>query len=310
VSDSPPALDSDTETLDAPGADPFAPASDAAGNDGPEPGSDPAALIEELGEERIRQIEAVLGHTFRDRGLLARAFVHASFAENRLHSNERMEFLGDAVLGMIACELIYAMYPRHLEGEMTKIKSTAVSRRTCARLAKEARLSRHLVLGKGMQGGEALPPSLAAAVVESVVAALYLDGGYDAARAFLEPLLTPVIERAEESGHQQNFKSVLQQHAQQTHGVTPNYQVLDEKGPDHAKCFYVSVELNGERYEPTWGQSKKQAEQLAALSALRAIGLVEDTGADGECRVIDAAKAPAAEAPTDGLDPEDDELTE
>ncbi|MEO0483940.1 MAG: ribonuclease III [Planctomycetota bacterium] len=297
MSDSPPALETESVARDA---DPDATAAhtDAAGLDLPVVPLDAAqmeaeALLAELGEDRIAQIEAAVGHTFTDRTLVARAFVHASFAEDRLHSNERMEFLGDAVLGMIACEMIYAMYPRHLEGEMTKIKSTAVSRRTCARLAKDAGLARHLVLGKGMQGGDALPPSLAAAVIESVVASLYLDGGYSAARAFLEPLLRPVIERAEESGHQQNFKSVLQQHAQQTHGVTPTYHVLDEKGPDHAKCFFVGVELNGERYEATWGQSKKQAEQLAALTALRAIGLIEDTGSDGECRIVDL---PAAEA--------------
>ncbi|MEL7472392.1 MAG: ribonuclease III [Planctomycetota bacterium] len=231
-------------------------------------------------EAQIDRLEALLGHRFTDRTLLVKSLVHASHAEERLHSNERLEFLGDAVLGMLVCEMIFQDYPGLLEGEMTKIKSSAVSRRACAKIARSVGLDDHLVLGKGMQGGEALPQSLAAAVLESVVAALYLDGGYAAVRRFLSPHIAEVIEEAAESGHQQNYKSVLQQHAQQTHGHTPNYIVLDEKGPDHAKAFQVCVELEGSRYAPTWGKSKKQAEQHAALAALQAIGVLESPDED------------------------------
>jgi ribonuclease III len=231
--------------------------------------------------------EAKIGHTFLDPTLLQRALTHASVAEQRVESNERMEFLGDSVLGLIVSERIYHRYPDLLEGEMTKIKSTAVSRQTCAQIARGMGLHELLVLGKGMQGSDAVPQSLAAAVLESIIAAVYLDGGYQAAEKFIGPLVDPLIERAYASGHQENFKSVLQQHAQQTDQDPPLYRVLDEKGPDHAKCFKVAAELNGRRFNACWGQSKKQAEQMAALAALVELGLVEETS-DGHVRVIGA----------------------
>jgi len=229
--------------------------------------------------------EQCLGYRFNDTSLLERALRHASVAESRLDSNERMEFLGDAVLGMITCELIFQNYPTLLEGEMTKIKSTVVSRQTCASIARELGLDRLLALGRGMQGRHSLPQSLAAAVLEAVIAAIYLDGGMEAARAFLEPILTKLIARAEACGHQENFKSVLQQYAQQNLDSTPVYIVLDEKGPDHAKCFEVAVEIGVRRFPSSWGQSKKQAEQQAALNALRELGLCE-TGDDGHVRIV------------------------
>ncbi len=233
----------------------------------------------------IAGVEARIGHTFKDPGLLVRALTHASVAEQRVDSNERMEFLGDSVLGLIVSERIYHRYPDLLEGEMTKIKSTAVSRQTCAQIARNLGLQEFLVLGKGMQGSDGVPQSLAAAVLESIMAAVYLDGGYGAAERFIGPLVDPLIERAFASGHQENFKSVLQQHAQQTDQDPPMYRVLDEKGPDHAKCFKVAAEMSGRRFAACWGQSKKQAEQMAALAALEELGLIERTG-DGHVRVI------------------------
>lgn len=229
-------------------------------------------------------IERVLGHSFRDEGLLRLALRHASVSDSRLDSNERMEFLGDAILGMIVCERIYQRYPSSLEGEMTKIKSLAVSRKTCARLARSLGLEQYISVGKGMLTQSRLPSSLAAAVLESLVAAVYLDGGMEAVRRFIEPAIDPLIEEAERSGHQHNFKSVLQQHAQQALGCAPQYRILDEKGPDHAKAFQIAVELDGVSYPPSWGQSKKQAEQQAALHALCELGLIEH-GEDGESRL-------------------------
>lgn len=227
--------------------------------------------------ENLDHVQTIIGHRFADPGLLVRALTHASVAGSRQESNERMEFLGDSVLGLVCCEMIFSMYPSLLEGEMTKIKSTVVSRQTCAVIARELGLHKHLLLGKGMQTQRELPQSLAAAAVESVVAALYLDGGLSAARAFLEPQLEPMIRRAAASGHQENFKSVLQQHSQQTFGESPVYVVLDEKGPDHAKCFEIAVEIAGRRYPACWGASKKQAEQQAALNALNELGLMDHT---------------------------------
>ncbi len=246
------------------------------------------------------EIERAVGHEFRDDSLLELALRHASVTDSRLDSNERMEFLGDAILGMIVCERIFRLYPNSLEGEMTKIKSLAVSRRTCAKLARDIGLERHIAVGKGMQGQDRLPASLAAAVLESIVAAVYLDGGMDAARRFLEPLVDPLIKDAERSGHQHNFKSVLQQHAQQAMGCAPVYRILDEKGPDHAKAFRIGVELGGVAYEASWGQSKKQAEQQAALNALCALGVIE-TGENGVHHLADPVPTSCDDAEAAGV---------
>jgi ribonuclease-3 len=236
-------------------------------------------------EESRTVAEDRIGYRFANPELLERALQHASVSDRRLDSNERMEFLGDSVLGLVACEMIYEMYPQLLEGEMTKIKSTVVSRATCAAMSKKLGLEGMLSLGKGMRTQQTLPQSLAAAVLEAVVAAVYLDGGIDAARQMLVPLLRPLIERAWASGHQENFKSVLQQHAQQHLEDTPVYVVLDEKGPDHSKCFEVCVEIGARRFRSCWGASKKQAEQQAALNALHELGVAVEDG-EGSVRVV------------------------
>lgn len=232
-------------------------------------------------------VESILGHTFSNGALLAQALTHSSMTEAEGEHNERLEFLGDAVLGLIVCDLLYRSYPHLREGEMTKIKSHVVSRETCAAIAKKISLDKHLILGKGMLNARNLPPSLSACALESVIAAVFIDGGYAAAERFVVPLVLPVISSAADSGHQQNFKSVLQQWAQQHHtgrNATPVYRILDEQGPDHAKCFKICVEIAGKRFEPCWGATKKKAEQDAALTALRELGLVQGTGE--ELRVV------------------------
>ncbi len=248
-----------------------------------------------MDDQLLLNAQAALGYTFRDPAILARSLTHASLTEARIDSNERLEFLGDSVLGLIVSRRIFDRYPNLLEGEMTKIKSSAVSRSTCAMIARSMGLDTMLALGKGMlapgvagANGD-LPPSLAAAVFEAIIAGIYLDGGYERAERFVLPLVDPLIERAALSGHQENFKSVLQQHAQQRlHGL-PMYRVLDEKGPDHAKCFKVAVEIGGTRYPECWGQSKKQAEQMAALAALKDLGVVLDDGT-GYYRVVNGGE--------------------
>jgi ribonuclease-3 len=221
-------------------------------------------------------LEKAIGYRFTDPELLELSLTHASTSENRAASNERMEFLGDSVLGLVTVDLTFRRFPDLLEGDMTKIKSHAVSRETCAILAKRLGLDEYLILGKGMQNSGPLPPSLAAAALEAIIGAIYLDGGFDAAAAFVRPLISDVIDEAAQSGHQHNFKSVLQQYAQQHIGHTPTYRILDEQGPDHAKCFKICVEIAGKRYEPAWGQTKKKAEQDAALQALRDLGVIRE----------------------------------
>lgn len=220
------------------------------------------------------EAQRVLGHTFRDPELLRVALTHASSADDRLASNERMEFLGDAVLGMVVCEYLFRSYTDLLEGEMTKIKSAVVSRRLCARLTEDLGLDRLLTLGKGMKTRGSIPPSLSAAALEAVIGAIFLDAGLDQARAFLMPLIAAHIDEAYKNGHQQNFKSVLQQHAQAVLEAEVDYVLMDEKGPDHAKCFQVCADVGGRRFAGCWAPSKKQAEQQAALVALEELGLV------------------------------------
>lgn len=224
------------------------------------------------------RVEEVVGYKFLKPELVVEALTHASIAENRLNSNERMEFLGDSILGAVTCEYLFHHYPEYLEGELTKIKSAVVSRRVCAEIAEALGLPELLQLGKGMSTRDKLPSSLAAAVYESMVAAIYLDGGFEPVRQFILKYLEPVIAETAASTHQQNFKSVLQQHAQKHLDELPCYQLLDEKGPDHSKCFQVCVEINGRRYGAAWGSNKKEAEQQAALLALTELGVVEVNG--------------------------------
>ena len=234
----------------------------------------------------VAEAEKIVGYTFKNPAIMLRALTHSSVADDRISSNERLEFLGDSVLGLIVCQRIFEVYPDLLEGEMTKIKSVAVSRNTCAAIAKKIGLEDLLILGKGIRGREGgLPHSLAAAALESTIAAVYIDGGLEPAARWLGPLLDEHIDRAYSSGHQQNFKSVLQQHVQRRYQETPEYTLLEQDGPDHAKTFRVSVKILGTTYEPGEGASKKQAEQKAALIALQALEIVERHD-DGSVRLI------------------------
>ena len=235
----------------------------------------------------IRQrAESILGYTFRNEALLLEALTHASVAENRLASNERMEFLGDAILGCVVCEYLFHHYPEWLEGDMTKIKSAVVSRKVCASVSINLGLHELLSLGKGMVGRDGLPASLAAAVYESLVAAIYLDGGIEPVRGFILLHLEPFIKDSAESAHQHNYKSLLQQHAQKHLEELPGYRVLDEKGPDHSKAFCVSAEIGGRRFGAAWGQSKKMAEQEAAKLALEELGVLPAPAASPEAGEI------------------------
>jgi len=225
--------------------------------------------------ETQARAEKILGHTFNKPDLLKESLTHASIADHRLNSNERMEFLGDAVLDLIICEALYLRFPEYLEGELTKIKSAVVSRRTCAEVSIETGLIDLLMIGKGISSREQMPSSLAAAVYESIVAALYLDGGFEKVKEYVLRTMGPKIEAIACDGHQQNYKAILQQHAQKAMGATPQYELLDEKGPDHSKCFEVCVCVDGRRFTSAWGPNKKMAEQKAALLALEEMGILD-----------------------------------
>lgn len=223
----------------------------------------------------LEAVQEVLAYRFKDTGLLESSLTHASVAEHRLASNERLEFLGDAILGLVICEELYSRFPEFLEGELTRVKSVVVSRETCAHVADGLGLVQHLSLGKGITESETMPASLAACAYEAIVGAIYLDGGLEPARRFILAHMGEEIDRVLAGEHRRNYKSLLQQHAQRDLGASPNYEVMDEKGPDHAKAFEMAVTIRGRRYPSAWGPSKKAAEQLAAMEALRVIGKLE-----------------------------------
>jgi ribonuclease-3 len=191
-----------------------------------------------------------------------------------------MEFLGDAVLDLIICELLYLKFPQYQEGDLTKVKSAVVSRKTCAEVADETGLTDLLIIGKGISSRSSMPSSLAAAVYESIVAAIYLDGGFDVVKQYVVRTMSSKVESIASNTHQQNYKAVLQQHAQKAMAATPVYELLDEKGPDHSKCFEVCVTIDGRRYSSAWGPNKKMAEQKAALLALEDLGVFAATTGD------------------------------
>ncbi len=212
-----------------------------------------------------------LQYTFRDPEYLRAALTHASRAEHRLASNERLEFLGDAILGMIVCHHLYHAYPNLLEGELTRIKSVVVSRQTCADVSRDLGLDEFLILGKGMQSQRSLPQSLLADVFESIVASLFLDGGWGVVEEFVGRHIVPRIAPLAAGNSDENYKSLLQQWAQRELGATPSYIVLDERGPDHSKSFRMAARVGDLQFEPAWGSTKKEAAQLAARNALDAL---------------------------------------
>lgn len=219
-------------------------------------------------ESLLDECEEVLQYRFRDRRLLERCLTHASVARTRLDSNERLEFLGDAILGAVVCEALYHHFPDYPEGELTRIKSVLVSRQTCAAITERLGLERFLRLGKGVGANDRIPSSILAGVIEALVAGVYLDGGADTAREFVGRIMEAEITRATELSHGKNFKSLLQQLSQKSFGETPIYRLLDEKGPDHSKCFKIAAYIGPQGYPAAWGASKKEAEQRAACNAL------------------------------------------
>jgi ribonuclease-3 len=223
-------------------------------------------------QSTLQQCEELLGYKFNDTGLLALALTHASVAPTRVQSNERMEFLGDSVLGLVVCSTLYERHSELMEGEMTRIKSAVVSRQTCAQVAEKLGMGPSMLLGKGMSSPSGLPPSVAAALFEAVIGAVYLDGGLEPAREFILRNISEHLDSALADEHQRNYKSLLQQFAQRRWNRTPEYQLLDEKGPDHCKCFEIAVSIDGRQFPSAWGKNKKEAEQVAAKRALDELG--------------------------------------
>ena len=228
-----------------------------------------------MNKQMLRQVEQLLGYSFSNSRLLYQAFMHSSFANSRRQSNERFEFLGDSVLALVVCKTLFSRFPEYLEGDLTKVKSMLVSRKTCALVANQIGLSKYVKVGKGMVSAKAMSGSISAGTLESIIAAIYLDGGYEAAEKFILKLYGDLIDKADAQEHHNNFKSILQQCTQQKFNNTPTYELLDEKGPDHNKCFESAITIGEQRFKSAWGATKKDAEQEAAYNALIELGLLE-----------------------------------
>lgn len=213
----------------------------------------------------IKQCEEAIGYTFQDAGILRRSLTHSSAATTRLDCNERLEFLGDAILGLVICEHLFDRFPDRREGQLTQQKSHLVSRAVCADVGDRLQLHKYIHVGKGLT---AIPDSLKAAAVESVIAAIYLDGGLIAARNFILQAFSVELEDGGDADAD-NFKSLLQEETQKNSSLVPRYHILNEQGPDHAREFQVSVAVGDLTFVGDWGRSKKLAEQNAAMLALQ-----------------------------------------
>jgi len=215
---------------------------------------------------------------FTDIGLLTRALTHRSYAnENQgaLEDNERLEFLGDAVLDFVIGAWVYRRFPEMPEGDLTRMRSALVRTDTLASFARSLNLGDALRLGRGeLASGGRKRDSLLCATFEALIGALYLEAGIPAVEAFIKPLLTDVREKVIGRVEIYDPKSSLQEWAQSQHLGIPRYQIVDSSGPDHAKIFYVEVQVSGKTYGQGKGSSKQVAAQMAAQAALEALDLV------------------------------------
>lgn len=227
----------------------------------------------------VTNFQRSLDFTFDNISLLERAFVHRSYLneageESGLRDNERLEFLGDSVLGFVTSELLFARYPDRLEGELTNLRAALVRRETLARFATELALGDYLLLGRGEEdsGGRTRPATLCA-TFEALIGAIYLDQGLEQVRSFLEPRLLTEVERVAPRALAKDPKSRLQEWVQSEMGVTPRYKTVRTEGPDHARVFTVQVTADKTPYGVGQGRSKQEAAQSAAAMALHHFGL-------------------------------------
>ena len=221
----------------------------------------------------MEELEKKLGYTFRDPSLLQGALYHSSYAnEHRgqhIASNERLEFLGDAVLGFVTAEHLYRKYPDLPEGDLTRIRAALVCEDSLYEVAQSLELGSHLLLGRGEeQGGGRQRPSILADATESVFAAVYLDGGMDAARDLIHRVLLDKEQEEQVEERRRDYKTELQELVQRKSDQILRYELTGSSGPDHAKEFSFRVTLNGAEIGQGTGHSKKEAEQAAARSAL------------------------------------------
>lgn len=222
----------------------------------------------------IKDLETAIGYRFQNISLLQNALAHSSYANERWHnslmSNERLEFLGDSILGMTVADHLYRNFPDRPEGELTRMRADMVCEKTLAAVANRIGLGQHLLLGHGEeQGGGRSRDSILADAVESVIAACYLDGGFEAAASFIRTFI--LCDVPVKKLHNADYKTTLQELVQRKKNQVLSYALVGESGPDHDKQFQVALSLNGTVVGKGSGRSKKRAEQEAARAALEAL---------------------------------------
>jgi ribonuclease III len=225
--------------------------------------------------KQLKQLQKRLSYSFKKISRLDQAFIHKSFAnehpERNLEDNERLEFLGDAVLDLIISHIIMEAFPRYSEGDLTKLRSSLVNEIKIAELSRDLELGNYLLLGKGEDSTKGRNKnSILADTYEAVVAAIYLDGGYKKTFKVLKKHFANFFNAANEGSHlNKDFKSQLQEITQNTYKSTPHYIMVKESGPDHKKIFSVNVTVRNKILGTGTGTSKKNAEQKAAQQALK-----------------------------------------
>ena len=222
----------------------------------------------------MKSLEEKINYTFRSPALLENALTHSSYAnehrEEGVSSNERLEFLGDSILGLVVAEHLYRMRPDLPEGDLTRIRAALVCENSLVEVAKRLGVGNHLKLGKGEKaGGGRERPSIQADAVEAIIAAVYLDGGIGQVRKIIHMLI--LEQETEKTAAIRDYKTALQEIVQRESGKILSYRLIAESGPDHAKLFTMEVQLNGETIGIGQGKSKKEAEQAAAKAAVTKI---------------------------------------
>lgn len=218
-----------------------------------------------------------IGYEFRDNGLFQKALTHSSYANEQrpkhIQNNERLEFLGDSVLGFVSADYLYNRFPELPEGELTKLRAAVVCEQTLYEIAKELGIDKELRLGHGEEmGGGRERPSILADAVEALLGAIYLDGGIEPARAFVLSFVPRKAEAARHGGAFKDYKTMLQEIVQKNRQETLEYRLAGAEGPDHNKIFTMELLLNSNVFASGRGHSKKEAEQMAARQALELMG--------------------------------------
>ena len=230
--------------------------------------------------DKIEKLAQTLQVTFHDQRLLQRAFIHRSYlneitlATHDLQDNERLEFLGDAIMNFIISQELYEKYPHYSEGPLTNLRAALVRRETLSRLAEQLKLGQYLWLGHGEEesGGRTRMATLCD-TFEALVGAIYVDQGLDAVRTFVLPLAEQELVRVETLALDKDPKSRLQEWVQSNKNLTPRYKEIEKFGPDHAKTFVMQVSIGGEIHGVAQGRNKQDATQQAAAMSLRKLGL-------------------------------------